>query len=345
MRQGELTSFLGELEKIAVRALTRFIRAKPAEEAAKVIKGLPPNLRSEQAYKELGHRAARAASKVPDTAGHGAQHIFNVTRNVQALSKQRAPATRRRATLSSLLHDVGRGAEGRAKTRVGKKVFKRSPEMWHSELGGRYSKDFLRKNKALSRYTPEMQRGRLSGAVRAHDTDIHPVKPWLESRLKADPAAGATYLADKMEGLGRTGAERTVAMAKKFKEPLSETKKVVDKNLKKYKRVIGSYAKPEQARVLTPKLREYQKTMEHYDATGRLPEMGKAASVNDFARLYRATLAGKMSEAQLVRTMGKLSKHVKDPAAEMFSGIYKLPADDRLEMLKILGSKLPTLPK
>ena len=329
------------LVKVALNRLTKHIMAKGGPKAqAAAISALPKAVRGKQAYKALGRQAAGTVSRMSDAAGHGRSHIFSVTRNAQQFTQGMPEQVRRRATLGSLLHDVGREAEGRVKKRIGKPAFKRTPSAWHSELGGRYSKDFLRKNRQTAQHVPGLSRGRLSGTVRGHDTDIHAVKPWTEKVLGRDPAASATYLADKAEGMGRVGAERTVQMAKKFKETPAETWGVAQKNVSKYDRAIKQRANPQQAQMLRPRVREYEDTMRRYRDTGTLapPQQVKAAMApSDFRRILKQKKLNKIS----YRAMRNLAARTKSTAqGDILTALYQLPAAGRAKKIKDVGEKI-----
>jgi hypothetical protein len=334
------------IEKIAYKALVNYL-AKLAPSAQKqVLKSLPPEMASQASYKLLGRKANQAISTMSDAAGHGRGHIRNVTRNVQDLMLD-APnlADRRRGVISALLHDVGREAEGRMKKRLGKAVFKQTPSAAHSELGGRYAEKFLRQNKHLAKRVPGLDQGRLKGAIRAHDTDAHKVMPWTREQLFRDRAAGATYLGDKMEGLGRVGAERTVSMAQKFKELPSETWGIAQKNKDKYRNVIDTFATPEQAVKLNPLLDEYVSQMAHYRDTGALPAIAKtssvkesmASSIRDFVRAFKRI--GADDTHKILVELKKLMLQAPPGHADslLFNAIYELPFHQREAAFKLMS--------
>jgi hypothetical protein len=340
-----MLSFWDELEKIALNRLTKHLLSKAPGEVGTALKKLPAEMKSQQAYKLLGHRAADVAARMPDAAGHGAQHVFNVTRSAQQFTQGMPQQVQRRATLGALLHDVGREAEGTVKKRVGKAAFKASPDVWHSELGGRYSKNFLQSNKEIAQHVPGLDRGQLSGTIRAHDTDIHSVRPWTKQRLAQDPAASATYLADKAEGMGRMGAERTVQMAQKFKEPIPETMGVVGKNVQKYNSALQQpYVTPHQRTLLQPKIHEYQNLMGHYGQTGQLPgsvvpaqQFAKAATVHDVSRLIHPDM-----DKEDWRNMRRLATHSPSFKRDLVPALHSIPnEEERAQAIEAFGEHMP----
>ena len=329
---------MDNFEKIARTRLLKYLLDLAGPARAQAVKALPAPIRSQAAYKLLGTEAANVARTLPGGAGHGAKHVFDVTRQAQQFAAGMPQATRQRTVLSSLLHDVGRGAEGRMKMRLGESLFARTPSAYHSELGGRYAKSFLRRQQPYARYVPGVSRGRLSGAIRAHDTDIHRLKPWTQRLLTRDPAAGATYLADKAHGLGRVGAERTVAMAQKFKETPLQTWGVAQKNLAKYRGIIGRYATPAQARMMTPQLGEYGKQMRYYRRHGMLPkaaELKEAMPVKDFVRVL--SRIGIDSNASIIRVLKKLLRFSPAGKTEIVQAVYKLPVNKRMDALNLIS--------
>lgn len=340
MSPARLNGFKSELEKIALRALTKHLMKKAPAARAAALKALPAPLRSQEAYKQLGHQAAGMVKRMPGDAGHGAQHVFNVTRNTQRLLQNQPVSVRRRGTLGALIHDVGREAEGTVKKRIGREAFRQTPSAWHSELGGRYAKNFLQQNRQVAQYVPGLTKGRLSGVVRAHDTDIHSVKPWTRQTLARDPAAAMTYTGDKMEGMGRIGAERTVQMAQKFKEPVAETMGVAQKNLGKYQALAQQpYIGPAQRQILQPQISEYQRLMQHYGQHGALPAapIQKAAmAVGDIHRILERGLRS----AQDFRTLRNLAKHSPSVEGDIATAVFKLPQAKRYDIITQLADKL-----
>lgn len=123
-------------EKIAINSLMKYMGTLAPRARMQTMRQLPGEMRSTVAYKTLGNQAGATAAKLPGDAGHGAEHVFSVTRDAQKFTQQQPLAIRRRATLGGLLHDVGRETEGVMQKRVGKQVFKQSPQLFHSELGG-----------------------------------------------------------------------------------------------------------------------------------------------------------------------------------------------------------------
>jgi len=338
----------GLVKESSSRIMKELLKLAPEARAA-AVKKLPAHLRSNASYKLLGREAAGSAARVSNAGGHGAQHIFDVTRTAQKFTKDMPQAVRQRATLGSLLHDVGRETEGVIQKRMGKDLFNQTPSAWHSELGGRYTKQFLQRNKAYARNVPGMNKGRLSGTVRAHDTDAWGAYPWLEKRVSQDPATAATYLADKTQGLGRTGAERTVAMANKFKETPAQTWNVAQKNLGKYDNAINRFATPSQQQMLRPQLGEYRSQMQHYRQTGALPGLQqKAASLeksamgaHDLKRILG--LVGKESPEAVARMVRNLSTRSPNTAAELIPAIFSLPMHERRAAIEFLAKYLPDL--
>jgi len=365
---GFMNAFQEELVKVANR-LTKYLMGLPAEARSARIAMLPAADRAGAAYKVLGNEARQVAENLPGGAGHGAEHVLNVTRNTQDLMRGAAPNVRRRAVLGSMLHDVGREAEGRARKMYGKEGLQTRPELMHSELGGRFVKNFMQKNRAVASFVPGVQHGGVSNIVRAHDADIHSIKPWTERYLGRDTAAGATYMGDKMDALGNHGAFRTISMAKKFHETPAQTAEVVKRNLPKYRKVIDR-ALPEQRPMLEARLQEYMKTMGDYVRSGgitpvpltrethkilksyrgvQIPEnmlamqrdlegqgVKFAMSMQGDKRLFEWALKQRLNGAQLRRTFSRLHEHVRGHPSETLQAIYKLPERVRVGVLKML---------
>lgn len=272
-------AFLDELDKIAKRRLTKFLEGKKGKAKIDALKKLPKKLREEQAYKILGDKAQKTVKKMSDKGGHGKGHVFEVTKGTQELMKGQSTEAKRRGTLGSLLHDVARTPEGKIKKQLkkkhgkkeGKRRFEADTSSYHSELGGRYAKNFVKANKPVASMVPGLNKGKLSGVVRAHDTDIHSLKPWTAKRMVTDPAAKATYMSDKATGFGLGGAKRTVAMGHEFGETPKQTANfALKKNMPKYRKVIGM-ASPQQQQVLRPQLQAYQSSMRRYGRRGTMP--------------------------------------------------------------------------
>lgn len=305
---------------------------------AQAVKRLPSALRSSASYKLLGHAAGDVAAKLPGGAGHGAEHVFDVTRAAQRFSGAQNTAIQRRATLGGLLHDVGREAEGTMRDRLGKKVLNQSPQYFHSELGGRYAKDFLNKNRQYAQYVPGLQQGRLSNVIRAHDTDAHAFRKFTPKVLRQDPSAANVYMADKMQGIGDVGANRTISMAKKFNETPLQTQEVVNKNIPKYQNIISNYARtPEQMQQMQAALGQYQQRMQgYYDSF--IPKAASfqkgAASMNEIGKLL--VLFGRKATQSIEDILKEvIAKNPHNAEAEVSKAIFKLPPEKRIEAMNI----------
>lgn len=366
--------FTDSFVKEAITALRRHLMAKPMPQRIQAIKALPAGMGQTQAYKELGSQAASMASRMPGGAGHGAGHVFEVTKGTQGLMAG-APtppgvdplAARRRATLGALTHDVGREAESGVKARMPKAQFQQTPGAWHSETGGRYAKHLLGgQNKPLAQMVPGLQQGQLSNVVRAHDTDITAHKPWVSKVRQQDPAAGSVYTADKLTGIGASGAARTVAMGRNPKHPETpqQTWAFSEKNIPKYQKVISSLT-PQQQVQYQPKLQQYRTHMRYYRRFGKLPgeapaqpmqapaapAVKTAMAARDFQRLYEHGVSGKITAKQMKRLVDRLALKSKSPtvAGEMFGSIYMLPIQHRQQLLDMmtegLGKALKSRPR
>lgn len=308
------------LEKYARNALLRHLDALPEIGQKALLSRLPAAARETASYKLLGHRAADAVRKgMVEGAGHGPSHVWAVTRNAQELLGTRAaghalpaasavtsPQVYRRSVLGSLLHDIGRPAEGQAMhqlqeqlgAKAGKAVVEATPALHHSELSGRFVDHWLREgtNPALAKNVGGLAHGQLEGVVRAHDTDIHKMMPWTERLLHQDPAAATTYLADKMEGLGQRGINRTIETGRHFREDPSATLAAMQRNVPKYTRAIDTYSPNDIARkTLAQRLAEYKQGMGAYAAQNGLV----APAVAPAAPLAMAKSASSVSSKML----------------------------------------------
>jgi len=351
------------LEKLAMNALTKRLLAASPQKAESLLAQLPKADRAQASYKVLGNKARQAVqSSMPPGAGHGADHVWDVTRDAQGLMGGRlkgrptnvaagdvdfSPDVYRRGVMSSLLHDIGRPAEGRVmkglQAQLGKKPgkasFKQQPDLWHSELSGRHAKDFLQKNKAVAKNVPGLDKGQLSGAIRGHDTDIHKKLPWTRERLLDDPAAGATYLADKTQGLGAKGVDRTLEMARKFDETPAETYNfAIGKNVPKYQKAIDDFAPSPAARdSLMAKLDEYRTGMEGFAQQRGVPLQKAAMAVSDFTRVYRLFLNNPgQTRSSLRKLIEAASKGNPKAKSEAFAAIYKIPRNQRMRIMEAL---------
>ena len=357
------------LEKLAMNALTKRLLSASPQKAKSLLSQLPKADRAQASYKVLGNKAREAVqSSMPVGAGHGADHVWDVTRDAQGLLGGRIKGrptnvaageasmphdTYRRGVLSSLLHDVGRPAEGRVlkglQAQLGKKPgkasFKQQPDLWHSELSGRHAKNFLQKNQQVAKNVPGLDKGQLSGAIRGHDTDIHKKLPWTRERLLDDPAAGATYLADKTQGLGAKGVDRTLEMGQQFGETPAETYNfAVGKNVPKYQKAIEDFAPSPTAReALMAKLDDYRTGMEGFAQKHNVPiarpaPLQKAAmAISDFTRVYRLFLNNPgQTGASLRKLIEAASKGNPKAKSEAFAAIYKIPRNQRMRLMEAL---------
>tara|TARA_Y100000310_G_scaffold228889_1_gene231233 strand:- start:297 stop:1256 length:960 start_codon:yes stop_codon:yes gene_type:complete len=308
-------------------------------------------MREQASYKLLGGEAAEKVKGMSDQGGHGASHVFSVTREAQEITARRPLKTRRQTTIGALLHDVAREPEGVARKALGKPRFKKTPEVWHSELGGHAAKDFIRKRKHYAKNVPGMEAGEISNIVRAHDTDVHAVLPWTKEQVfghKANPASRALYLADKKEGLGVIGAERTIQMAKKFNETSRGTRAVVERNLVKYDNMISNLAKEPSTRVRYIRDRKiYHGTMKAYlrkKTRVEFLEHAAAAKMTTPAMKKTAFVFNKISTIQRLlkwgiqrhirpETFQKMLKRLGASKADIFEAIEALPPDERARVL------------
>ena len=174
------------LEKTAVNRLVRYLESLKKMPQAAELALLPEELRSQSAYKLLGHKAQglaeRKAVVKPPT------HTYDVTRRIQkTLSplQESDPDIYRRGVLSGLLHDVGKAKELKLKGRVP-----------HAELGAQRAEKLLRKNPALTEAVPGLDQGQLADVVRAHNTSLYKQRPYLRHMTEADPAAAVLREAD-----------------------------------------------------------------------------------------------------------------------------------------------------
>lgn len=275
------------LTKFARMALMKYLLKLPRAARMAKIKTLPKGLRETVSYKLLGGDAAKATrSALGNDMAHGYPHVFNVTRNAQQLAKNAPRGVYQRSTLGALSHDIAREAETVAASRIAgqyggsiPKTLAARPDLMHSELGGRWMKNFLHKNRQLTKNIPGLSRsGRadLKNAIRAHDTDAWSAIPYLRRApgqrqwIQSSPAARNVYLADKMDAFGRTGFNRTIEMSKHYKQSPRELMQfVTDKNIPKYQDVISRYASPTTRPQLQGQLDEYGNLFKNFAKTQR----------------------------------------------------------------------------
>lgn len=182
-----------------------------------------------------------------------------------------------------------------------------------------------------------MRRGQLSNVIRAHDTDAHVVRPFTTQVLRRDPAAGATYLADKKQGLGNVGATRTISMAQKLRETPVQTQAVVDQNLNKYQNVISNYAKtPPLQQDMNTQLDIYKQRMAEYfnnvPKVAAFPGKDLAKAISIFARKNAKSLE------EILRDV--ISNNPNNPGAAILKKIYQLPPEERIKALEIAAKLL-----
>ena len=528
------SAFSDEVEKIAMNRLTKSLLTKTPQQVQGVLSKMPADDRAGAAYKVLGNKARQAVqSSMPEGAGHGAGHVWDVTRDAQGLlggrrmaanpnqaavaagtadraaqqqgvpmaprraalaevsrpnnmgagneaaraesaaaaaGKGPVPAGRgatsggfgqdvyRRGVLSSLLHDIGRPAEGNAlhtlqhgqqaenvsmaakgqalqagraagtpaapgtaggapapaapapgnidamRGRVSQNLQanqaqgdaalqaagtplapQQSPvqvtsaqnmprDISHSELGGRYAKNFMQRNRGLQNAVPGLEGANLSNSIRAHDTDAHAAAPWAPKLLAQDPAAGATYLADKAQGMGQVGVDRTVETGAHFGQtPQQSYDYAMNKNMPKYDQAIAKFSPgPEATQRLRGKLQQYRQGMDQFatqhgiqhapdmshmwnqqqaapqaqvkmamirPATPAAQKVKLAMAVSNFVRAYEQFLSRTkpVQPGALAKLVTMIGKGNPNREHEAFAAIYKMPVDSRLKIMEALA--------
>ena len=329
------------LEKLSLNRMMKELFKLPKAARPGMLATFPKDIREMASYKLLGNEAANVAKTLPGGYGHGAEHVFGVTRDVQDLTRNQPTGVKQRATIGALLHDVGREGEGKIQKQKWKK-FVYEPQgvgSAHSELGGRFAKNFLAQNQ---QYVKNIRPGmnKVPNIIRAHDTDVHAVKPWTENKLIEDPAAGAVYLGDKTQAVGSMGAQRTVDTGKKFNETPQQTWAVAQNNLKKYDRIFNTFADENQLKLLRPKLKEYEDQMRYFGEHGVLPEakaasLNKGASAEDFVKVL--LMLDKEEAPAVEKFLKELLAKGSSGRSELFDAIYKLPLSKRLRALKFVA--------
>lgn len=320
-------------EKTALNALMRHLGKLAPEAQNLAVKSLPGPIRSSAAYKLLGGRAAATARGISDAQGHGTQHIFNVTRNAQRLSQPMGQTVQRQSTLGGLLHDVGRETEGRLKQQLGKPVFNRTQSAQHSELGGKFTKQFLNQgqNKQLAQQAG-ISRPQVTGAVRAHDTNAWAFDPRLKHNVAAQPTAAATYLGDKIEGFGRKGAERTVSMTEKFRDAPVHLNKLRSSNVQKYNAALDT-AGPAYEH-LRPSVGQFDQSMRGYMRSSRYTNLLRSGNVQQAAHRPGGAVQQFAGPALPPVPMAPAMK-----AAAYHMEKMAMSTDPLLEILKLIGVK------
>jgi len=355
---------LGEMEKLAnMRVMKVLSKLNKAARIAK-IKTLPKTLQQQVSHKFLGRDAAKVVRGMDDTAGHGASHVFKVTRNAQALSKGAPAHVRRQSTMGALLHDVGRHPEVTARARVGKKVFKQSPELWHSELGTKYTKNFYKKRAALAKMSGTDPKA-VRQAVRVHDTDAWKLYPGTEKAMLKNPTSRNVYLGDKMDALGARGAQRTVGFSEAIGQRPTEVSSFLQGNVAKYENIGKTMVHdPATKRLWGEQVGQYQSHMNHYLATGSLPpealvraaykppvnytrvyprsqvvQMAKTSAVNPFVALLSGASRAK-NKTPWFRWMKTLAAKSKNPESKISSAVASLPPGEGEKIIRELGDHM-----
>lgn len=332
------------MTKWALSRIMQHLRQASPEQVAAFFKKAPPSEGSHYAHKLLAGRAAEVVKGLPESAGHGPSHIWNVTRTTQRLMRGLDPRQRQRATMSALLHDVGREAEGTLKKIRGKGYVATTPEAQHAVLGGHFTKAFFRRNRDVSRFLPHSYRKGVVKDVTVHDTDVHKLLPWAERYVATHRPSAAVYLADKADALGRRGALRTIQMGKKFGETPEYTAQFALRQIPKYQGIIDRYARGPQREILIKKLDEYRRLMEEYGRTGVSPvALPKAASLEklamsavDYEKLFRWALRSGKPEKLLPRYLPRLNA-AGGADSDLINGLFRLPVSDRIRVIRALG--------
>lgn len=283
-----------------------------------LVRQASPEISSMNAYKNLGERAYRnMLGMVPEgeAAGHGREHIRNVINNVKRFYTRGTKGGQlgpdhltpeqlmnyRNSTVGAMLHDNTRLQEAKLTKNLpkGKKIPNYAQ---HARTGARSANDFLKEQtplikaveepyefrSPLDRMLPEIVKG-----IQAHDTDFHLTPEGklndLSKYVMRDPVARDIYLADKWDGLGQNGVDRTISFAKEIGStpddlaefllgrparpavPATATAEAIpaqpakEGNLFKYKRIMSDPSIPYEQRVAAAEeINRYAKGMDEY---------------------------------------------------------------------------------
>jgi len=295
----------------------------------------------------------------------------------------------RRGTLGALLHDMGRSPElqqmknlqqkyvresvpvggqlsfddlARGKS-VGKKTFQNDPRFasqQHAEIGGAYVRDFLHKNRALTREVPGVD-ARVRNLVRAHDISTQKFHPWTQNVMPNDRAAGGAIFADKAQGLGSKGWGRTEETGRAFGETPQQTYEfATKKNVPMYTDTINRFAPtPDIGRRKMNDLRQYhvdanafaqthglpQVPLQDYNYTGAGSIYRKAASVKEamaveeFVSVFKKLLQRLLTPAEARAAIAKISEGNIWAKGEALKAAYNIPPEERMKVLQFLMEK------